>query len=293
MKILRWCIVLFVISLGFALACQANKAPDADVREPAVAGKFYPDSASKLKLAIEKFLQDAHTGQDQGCCGHYRPHAGYIYSGQICADAFMQVKDKQYDVIVILGTNHTNPGFEKISLHPGTGFRTPLGIAPIEREVVSQLLAADPGDCVLDKSLHAREHSVEVIVPFVQVVFPEAKIVPVVVGSPDVAMCTRFGQALAKVLKNKRALIVASSDLSHYPAAEDAVAVDRETLKAITKLDPASLHSVIQSQMDRRIPKLYTCACGEAPIMAAMAAAKSLGATRGVLSAMPTREMFP
>ncbi|MGD1153857.1 MAG: AmmeMemoRadiSam system protein B [Syntrophales bacterium] len=283
MKILRLCIVLFVISLGFAVACQANKVPDADVREPAVAGKFYPESASKLKLAIEKFLQDAVPVKAKGTVAIIVPHAGYIYSGQICADAFRQVKDKRYDVIVILGTNHTKPGFEKISLYPGGGFRTPLGIAPIEREVVSQLLAADLGDCMLDKSLHAREHSVEVIVPFVQVVFPEAKIVPVVVGSPDVGMCTRFGQALAKVLKNKRALIVASSDLSHYPAAEDATAVDRETLKAITKLDPALFHSVIQSQMNRRVPKLYTCACGEAPIMAAMAAAKSLGATHGVV----------
>ena len=281
MKVLRWCAILFVI--GFAVACQANKVPDADVREPAVAGKFYPESASKLKLAIEKFLQDALPAKTKDAVAIIVPHAGYIYSGQICADAFAQVKDKQYDVIVILGTNHTSPGFEKISLHPGTGFRTPLGIAPIEREVISELLAADTGDCVLDKSLHAREHSVEVIVPFVQVVFPEAKIVPVVVGTPDVGMCTRFGQALAKVLKNKRALIVASSDLSHYPKAEDAVAVDSETLKAITKLDPASFHSVIQSQMNRRIPKLYTCACGEAPIMAAMAAAKSLGATRGVV----------
>ncbi len=251
MKILKWFTILFVISLGFALACQATKAPEADIREPAVAGKFYPESASKLKLAIEKFLQDAIPAKTKDAVAIIVPHAGYIYSGQICADAFRQVKDKQYDVIVILGTNHTSPGFEKISLHPGTGFRTPLGIAPIEREVVSQLLAADPGDCVLDKSLHAREHSVEVIVPFVQVVFPEAKIVPVVVGSPDVVMCTRFGQALAKVLKNKRALIVASSDLSHYPAAEDAVAVDRETLKAITKLDPASIpfsHSIADEQ---------------------------------------------
>ena len=283
MKILRWCTILFVISLGFAVACQANKVPDADVREPAVAGKFYPDSASKLKLAIEKFLQYAVPAKAKGTVAIIVPHAGYIYSGQICADAFKQVKGKRYDVIVILGTNHTNPGFEKISLYPGGGFRTSLGIAPIEREVVSQLLAADPGDCVLDKSLHAREHSVEVIVPFVQVVFPEAKIVPVVVGSPDVNMCSRFGQALAKVLKNKRALIVASSDLSHYPAAEDAIAVDRETLKAITKLDPALFHSITQSQMNRRVPKLHTCACGEAPIMAAMAAAKSLGATRGVV----------
>jgi len=283
MKILRWCTILFVLGLGFALACQATKAPEADIREPAVAGKFYPDSASKLKLAIEKFLQDAVPAKTKDAVAIIVPHAGYIYSGQICADAFMQVKDKQYDVIVILGTNHTTPGFEKISLYPGTGFRTPLGIAPIEKEIVSQLVAEDPGDCVLDKSLHAREHSVEVIVPFVQVIFPQAKIVPVVVGSPDLGVCTRFGQALAKVLKNKRALIVASSDLSHYPAAEDAVTVDRATLNAITTLDPASLHSVIQSQMDRRIYRLHTCACGEAPIMAAMAAVKSLGATRGVI----------
>jgi AmmeMemoRadiSam system protein A len=84
-------------------------------------------------------------------------------------------------------------------------------------------------------------------------------------------------------LKNKRALIVASSDLSHYPTAANASAVDRETLKAIIKLDPALFHSVIQSQMNRGIAKLYTCACGEAPIMAAMAAAKSLGATHGVV----------
>jgi len=283
MKILRLCIILFVTGLGFAVACQANKVPEVDIREPAVAGKFYPDSASKLRLAIEKFLQDALPAKTEDAVAIIVPHAGYIYSGQICADAFMQVKGKQYDVIVILGTNHTSPGYEKISLHPGTGFRTPLGIAPIDGDIVSQLLAADPADCMLDKSLHAREHSIEVIVPFVQVVFPEAKIVPVVVGSPDVVMCTRFGQALAEVLRNKRALIVASSDLSHYPAAEDAVAVDTETLKAITKLDPASLHSVIQSQMNRRVPNLYTCACGEAPIMAAMAAAKSLGATRGVV----------
>ncbi len=281
MKVLRWCAVLFVVSLGFALACQATKAPEADVREPAVAGAFYPDSASKLKLDIEKFMEEALPARTRDVVAIIAPHAGYVYSGKICADAFGQVKDKQYDVIVILGTNHTTRGFEKISVHPGTGFRTPLGIAPIEREIVSEILAADPDDCVLDKSVHAREHSVEVIVPFVQVVFPEAKIVPVVVGSPDVAMCTRFGQALAKVVKNRRALIIASSDLSHYPAAEDAVVVDRKTLKAITTLDPALLHSVTQSQMNMRVPNLATCACGEAPVMAAMAAAKALGATQG------------
>ena len=211
------------------------------------------------------------------------PHAGYIFSGQICADGFKQVSHQKYDVVVILGTNHTSPDFQKVSLYPGDGFRTPLGTAAIDREVISSLMKADPADCTLDKSLHEQEHSVEVMVPFIQVLFPKARIVPVVVGSPDVPMCTRFGQALAKVFKNKRALIVASSDLSHYPDAKDATAVDKETLEAMTRLDPALLHATIQAQMDRRIAQLDTCACGEAPIMAAMAAAKSLGATRGVV----------
>ena len=121
------------------------------------------------------------------------------------------------------------------------------------------------------------------MVPFIQVIFPKAKIVPIVVGSQDMETCIRFGKALAKVLKNKRALIVASSDLSHYPSAQDANIVDRETLVAVAGLDPVAFNATMQAHRDRNISNLYTSACGEAPIMAAMAAAKSLGANRGVV----------
>jgi len=281
MKILGLNLALFVGFFCFATACQANKGSDTDVREPAVAGKFYPESATRLKLAIEKFLQDAVPVQVQKPIAIIVPHAGYIFSGQICADGFKQVSNQKYDVIVVLGTNHTSANFQKISLYPGDGFRTPLGTAPVEKNIVSSLLKADPADCSLDKSLHESEHSVEVMVPFIQVVFPKAKIVPVVVGSPDMEMCARFGQALAKVLKNKKALIVASSDLSHYPAAQDANIVDRETLAAIAKLDHTAFRAIVQAHRDKNIPNLGTSACGEAPILVAIAAAKSLGATHG------------
>ncbi|MGA2782003.1 MAG: AmmeMemoRadiSam system protein B [Smithella sp.] len=283
MKILGLSFTLPFIIFCFATACQANKGSDTDVREPAVAGKFYPESAARLKLAIEKFLQDAVPIKVQKPIAIIVPHAGYIFSGQLCADGFKQVSNQQYDVIVILGTNHTSSNFQKISLYPGDGFRTPLGVAPVEKNIISLLKKADPADCTLDKSLHESEHSVEVMVPFIQVVFPKAKIVPVVVGSQDMEMCARFGQALAKVLKNKKALIVASSDLSHYPAAQDANIADRETLASIAKLDPAAFRATVQAHVDRRIPNLVTSACGEAPIMAAMAAARSLGATHGVV----------
>src|SRR5664280_331299 len=283
MKILGLNLALLVVVFCFATACQANKGSETDVREPAVAGKFYPESADKLRLAIEKYLQDALPVKVQKPVAIIVPHAGYIFSGQICADGFKQVSNQKYDVIVILGTKHTSSDLQKISLYPGDGFRTPLGIALVEKNIISSLKKADPADCTLDKTLHESEHSVEVMVPFIQVLFPNAKIVPVVVGSQDMETCVRFGQALAKILKNKQALIVASSDLSHYPSAEDANIVDRETLAAIAKLDPTAFRSTVQAHRDKNILNLYTSACGEAPIMAAIAAAKSLGATSGVV----------
>jgi len=281
MKIFRWCLFLFVAGSFFASACQANKASDTDIREPAVAGKFYSGSAIRLKLAVEKYLQDAIPVKVKNPVAIIVPHAGYIYSGQICADGFKQVSNQSYDVIVILGTKHTNSALQNISLYPGDGFRTPLGKVLVEKNIISLLKKADPVDCFLDKSLHESEHSIEVIVPFIQVLFPKAKIVPVVVGSPNMEMCVRFGQVLAKILKNKKALIVASSDLSHYPAAKDAEIVDRETLSAVAGLDPAVFRSTVKEHSERNIAELFTSACGEAPIIAAMAAAKSLGAVRG------------
>jgi AmmeMemoRadiSam system protein B/AmmeMemoRadiSam system protein A len=268
-----------VVSLGLAVACQAGKE-GGEIRPPVVAGKFYPESAAVLKSAIERFMNSAAPTQAQTPLGIVVPHAGYIYSGQICADGYNQVRSGAYEVVVIFGTNHTTPDLRKIALYPGAGFRTPLGTVPVDGEIVAALIAASP-DCKADKAPHVREHSIEVQIPFIQTLFPQAKIVPAIVGMADVGLCTRFGAALAKVLKGKRALVVASSDLSHYPSAADAETVDRKTLAAIASLDPKTLRDAIQAQMARRIRGLDTCACGEAPIMAAMEAAKALGATGG------------
>ncbi len=268
-----------VFSLGLAVASPAGRG-GGQVRPPAVAGKFYPESASTLRLAIEQFMQDALPPRAKEPLAIVVPHAGYIYSGQICADGYNQVKDPACEVVVILGTNHTAPGLRKIALYPGDGFRTPLGTAPVDGEIVSALLAASP-DCVADAAPHVREHSVEVQVPFIQHLFPQATIVPAIVGETDPALFTRFGAALAGVLKGRRALVVASSDLSHYPSAAEAEEVDRKTLAAVPSLDPAVFQAAVQSQMARRIRGLDTSACGAAPIMAAMAAAKAMGATGG------------
>ncbi|MDD5762563.1 MAG: AmmeMemoRadiSam system protein B, partial [bacterium] len=210
------------------------------------------------------------------------PHAGYIFSGQIAADAWRQAQGGEFDLVVILGTNHTAPEFRGVAVHPGTGFRTPLGVAEIDRGAAEALIAADPG-CAFLPDVHKGEHSVEVQVPFAQVLFPKAKILPVVVGSPDPAVCERFGRALGTVLRGRKALVVASTDLSHYPSGKDADRVDRKVLAAVAGLDSAAFRAAIREEMSRGVPGLGTCACGEAPVLAAMSAAKALGATRGVV----------
>jgi hypothetical protein len=256
-----------------------GNAKSSDARPPAVAGQFYPADPQKLKLAVQQYLQDSVEVPVEKPLALIVPHAGYIYSGQICADAFRQVLGRLYDVVVILGVNHTSANFSGISLGDYGSFRTPLGSSTVDEEVISALLA-ECRDCNQNREVHIREHSIEVQLPFVQTLFPNARIVPAIIHPPDAKMCLRFGEALARVLKNRRALIVISSDLSHYPTNKNAEKADALTLTTIAGLDPSRV-SVLMRTLD--LPNLETRACGEAAILAGMTAAKALGATRAVV----------
>jgi MEMO1 family protein len=263
---------------GYLTAC--GDPASNEVRPPAVAGGFYPSNPGKLKLAIQKFLESSPNLEIATPIAILAPHAGYIYAGQIYADAYRQVMGRQYDVIVILGTNHTTGGFSGISLGDYTAFRTPLGDAQIDQEVVTALLKENK-DCRRDREVHIKEHSIEVQVPFIQILFPQAKIVPAVIYPPDLDLCKRFGDALAKVLLNRRALIVISTDLSHYPSSSEAAKVDRSTLESIAKLDIGQVASLMK---DLNVSNLDTRACGEASILAGLTAAKSLGAKSAIVA---------
>jgi hypothetical protein len=277
---------LFILSHG----CQSQPSPDKvnnqNVRPPAVAGQFYPDDPDKLRLAIEGFLKDAFRANHLGI--EYKsppvaiivPHAGYIYSGQIAADAYKLVEDFKYDLIVILGANHTTGGFNGISVYPEGAYRTPLGLAEIDDKIAKKLIQSDQ-NVDYNPAVHRKEHSVEVQIPFIQYLFPKAKIVPVVIGTTDLATCMVFGEKLAEIIKERKALIVASSDLSHYPNYEDARDVDRKTLNAIASGEPQNAKYIIAEQMRRGLSSLSTCACGEGAVLTAMYAARALGAQEG------------
>jgi AmmeMemoRadiSam system protein B/AmmeMemoRadiSam system protein A len=264
------------------VGCHAGVTEKAGVREPAVAGKFYPADAGKLKAAVEAFLADAIPARGERPLAIVAPHAGYVFSGQIAADAFKQAAGYPVEIVVILGTNHTVAPFEGVSVFQGSGYRTPLGVAAVDEEIARALKDGDPV-CLFNPEAHAKEHSEEVQIPFVQVLFPKAKIVTAVLGKPDLGLATKFGNALARVLRGKSALIVASSDLSHYPTYGDAVSVDSKTLKAFATMDPVAIASAIDKQESERRPNLGTCACGEGSILASAVAAKALGAKRGIV----------
>jgi AmmeMemoRadiSam system protein B/AmmeMemoRadiSam system protein A len=270
---------LLAILLG---AARTAFATENDIRPPAVAGRFYPGDPGKLRAAVQRFLADALPPATERPIAIISPHAGYIYSGQIMADAFAQARGHAYQLIVLLGVNHTTPGFDGVSVFSGSGFRTPLGIAEIDTGTALRLVDLFPG-AVLDKSVHRDEHSIEVLVPFVQVVFPGIPILPVIVSLKDDAACARFGEALAQSLADRKVLIVASSDLSHYPPYADAQRLDRNTLQAMASLDINRFMQVVRNQKATGLTGLSTCACGEQTTLAAMAASKFLGASMGTV----------
>lgn len=282
------CIVceVAVVSLASLIGLWPGAAPGArapEERAPAVAGSFYPADPVALRESVRAFLDDALPPRPERPIALVAPHAGYVFSGQIAADAWRQAQGRDYDILVILGTNHTVPAFDGVAVSDFAGYRTPLGLARIDREVASALRKEDAKRFAARPDAEAREHSIEVQVPFAQLACPGVEIVAAVVGEPDSALCARFGEALAKVLQGRRPLIVASSDLAHYPAYEDAVASDAAVLAAVAAMEPESVRRAVDQEMRRGRTALETCACGEGPILAALEAAKRLGATRATV----------
>jgi hypothetical protein len=274
---LRW---LFVLS-AFFVAQSADCSEQRSLLRPAVAaGKFYPDDPVRLSADIDVMMRQAAAAEMEPPVALVVPHAGYVYSGRICADAFNLASRFSFDRIIVLGTNHTAPDFQGISVFDAGEFETPLGRVPVDEEIAKKLLSSGQ-PVTADRGVHRREHSIEVILPFIQKVFPKAKIVPVIIGEPNLDMCQKFGSLLARTIQGKNALFIASSDLSHYPDYSDATEVDRHILKAMGRLDPGALLAEVRLQERRSIRNLATAACGLGPILTAMAAAGSLGADCG------------
>ncbi len=261
------------------LTVAGGRAADG-IREPAVAGAFYPASAPELRREIESFFEKSPLLAPYPPIALIAPHAGYVFSGQIAADAFHQAQGHDYDLVVILGTNHTEP-LDRASVYVGDGYRTPLGVAPIDRKLAESLVA-ESDDFIFDEAVHRREHSVEVQVPFIQILFPQARILPLIVGSAQPDLCRRIAARLVGSCTGRKVLFVASSDLSHYPPYEVAREVDGQLLAKIVGMNPTAFRTEARRYVGQK-PGLVTRACGEAPILVAMEVARKLGVRHGTL----------
>jgi len=254
----------------------AISGPENWIRLSAFAGTWYPAGRDALGRQVDALLAQIEP-VDGAPIGLIAPHAGYAYSGAIAAASFKQLATGRYDVAVIIAADHQEPLSKPISVWAEGAFETPLGRVPVDIEMAHALMAADPR-IKFDPAAHADEHPIEIELPFIQRVCPGCRIVPILMGTDDDETIQALVDALLEVLPGRRAVVIASSDLSHYPAYDDAETVDSATLGAIETGDGAAVRSAIAKSMASGVPHLATCACGEAPIVVMLRVAQGLGA---------------
>jgi MEMO1 family protein len=257
-------------------AARSSPEPEDAIRPPAFAGTWYPADRDELGRAVGEMLSTAKP-VDGAPIALIVPHAGYSFSGPVAAAGFAQLRNGDYDTAVIIAADHQEPISSPIAVWPDGAFETPLGAVPVDASLAQALIAADPR-IKADRAAHRGEHPIEIELPFLQQVCPRCSIVPILMGRDDDETVQVLARALIRNLPGRKAVVIASSDLSHYPSYSDAVAVDSATLSAIETGDPQTLRSAISKLMSTHISQLATCACGEAPIQVAMEVARGLGA---------------
>ena len=236
------------------------------IRNPVVAGQFYPASASELRAMIEKMVDEE--AEKQEAIGLVVPHAGYVYSGPVAGAAISRIKFK--DTFIIIGPSHTGMG-KPFSIMTEGVWKTPLGEVEIDSELGKQILAAS-GFLEEDVLAHQYEHSVEVQIPFLQYFKPDIRIVPIVLGHGDSAVYKEIGRDIARAIResNRGVVIVASGDMTHYEPQESAQKKDTQAIEAILNLN--------EDELTQKYKELNISMCGYAPAVSLISAARELGA---------------
>lgn len=230
-------------------------------RPPAVAGSFYPDDPGELRQTIAGFLRDGKTGPLPGLVrALVVPHAGYVFSGGVAASGYNQLDpERAYRRVFILASSH-RVHLDKASVYLGGDYLSPLGRIEVDEEI-SAALAGDKAHFTDDPSAHREEHSIEVQLPFLQVVLKKPfKIVPVVLATQSPEICRGIAAALKPYFTPEN-LFVVSADFSHYPSYDDAKKVDAATAGAFCANAPSRFLEQLRSNDRLRIPGLATSMC--------------------------------
>jgi len=266
--------------ISFTRLCSQD-APSSDevtYRPATVAGAFYPSDPEELKTWVKQYLDKGKpSNKEQNIIGIIAPHAGYVYSGWIAGQGYKKVQGKKYDAVIIIAPSHTK-AFSGSSVFDGDAYVTPLGEVLVDKELSKEIVKINDLVKMSREGHHWKgdraEHSLEVQLPFIQTVLPKTKIVPIVMGSQDFESADALMKAIVNSVRklNKKVLIVASSDLSHYHDEATATDMDERLVKAYDKFD---YFRIALNSFSRRWE-----ACGGGPIVVAMMAAEQLGANK-------------
>lgn len=241
------------------------------IREPVVAGQFYPADPVKLKKDLNKLVVSDSEKMD--VFGVVCPHAGYIYSGRVAGSVFSKINVP--DTVVILAPNHTGYGTD-FSIWPEGSWNTPLGETSIDGDLTDRIVS----DCDLveeDYDAHMHEHSAEVILPFLQYCNPNVKIVVIVVRSRSLDGLKKVGKSISSIVKNfcPETLVVASSDMTHQEPEKSANMKDKIAIDEIVKMDEDGLY--------REVNSLGITMCGVNPTVSMLVCSKDRGASSASL----------
>ena len=241
------------------------------VRNPIVAGQFYPGVPDQLRAMISGLIDERAEKTD--VLGLVSPHAGYVYSGAVAGAVLSRIRFT--DTFVILGPNHSGRGKGFSIMTEGT-WRTPLGDVEIDSELGRQILA-ESDRLEQDYAAHQYEHSIEVQVPFLQYFKSNVRIVPIVLAHYNGAAYKEIGTAIAGAIKGlgRKAVIIASSDMTHYEPQEVAKRKDTSAIEAILDLN--------EDELMKRVKELNISMCGYAPVVSLITASRALGAARAEL----------
>ncbi|OLN28530.1 hypothetical protein DVDV_1549 [Desulfovibrio sp. DV] len=253
-------------------------ARQGSLRQPVVAGRFYPGDAAGLDRETAGYLAQAEPSSKQPTLLAMAPHAGAVYSGPVAGRTLGAAR--LADTLLLLGPNHTGQG-ARLAVWPSGVWRIPGHDVPVDDALAAALLAAAPG-LVPDQAAHLGEHSLEVLLPFLCQVRPACRIVPVAVAEPDLAALAETAAAVAGVLAGweQPVSVVVSSDMSHYVSHDTAKTRDSLALDRILALDPPGLYQVVR--------EAGITMCGVLPMVLGLFVVLALGAKSARLAAYAT-----
>jgi AmmeMemoRadiSam system protein B len=250
-----------------------------EVRLPAVAGAFYPGSANELRRNIKAYLESVPEIKPAGkIFAAMAPHAGYTYSGGVAAYTHKALSTVDFHTLIIIG--HDTHQNAVAFTCPADYFQTPLGKVPVDREMMAKMQAFNRG-IKANWAIHARDHTVEVHLPFLQVLGKPCKIIPILFGHPTKQNCQILADAIIRAAGDKSVFVLASADMSHYPPYDLAYKVDKSTLEVIKSLDVERLFTHLTAQeREASVPNLRTALCAKGGVGTAVLFARACGADR-------------